>query len=157
MSNIFIISLCIFSVGQVAIEGGRRPKDIQRFYLDRGQDKIKLCTDIATRAKDKNIDPLEVIALSFIETRHTNNLTSKAGAKGALQALPKYWSRKGDKDYIDAGLRAWMYYRSKTKSLRHTAGRYNGAGSRSYYAKKYMRHYEKLKKIKRTLNAGVRL
>lgn len=157
MSKILIFTLCLYSVNQVAIEGGKHPQSVQKFFVKYGKEKLHLCQQVALRAKSQDIDPLEVITLSFIETRHTANLTSKAGAKGALQALPKYWSRDTDKDYIDAGLRAWTYYRERSKSLRHTAGRYNGAGSKSYYAKSYMKHYEKLQQLKRTLKGGARL
>jgi len=136
--------LCIISVSQAANEGGLAATE--RYYRGRFSQAIEVCKTVGTRAHKRGLDPAEVIALSYIETRHTPRLTSSAGAKGPLQALPKYWSRPQDKDYIDAGLRAWQWYRAKYPSLQSAAGRYNGAGPQSRYARLYMKHHELLQR-----------
>ena len=80
------------------------------------------------------LNPVEVIAVSWKESRHTRGIVGGAGEVGPLQALPKYWARKHDKDHITAGLRAWGYYRKKSRSIQEAAGKYNGGGPSSRYA-----------------------
>lgn len=156
LSKIIIFSLCFYSFSQ-SIPENRSSSYIKKYYSRYASNKIKTCQIVAHRAQRDNLDAIELITLSFIETRHTNHLTSKKGAKGALQALPRYWSRPTDKDFIDAGLRAWKYYKLNSSSLQETAGRYNGAGEGSYYARSYLKHYQKLKRLQKTLEAGARL
>ena len=141
-----IMMLCIASLNQIAHEGS--PQYAHHYWSALAPKALPVCLEIAKRAQDQNLNPAEVIALSAIETRHTAGLTSKAGAKGPLQALPKYWSRKDDRDYIDAGLRAWRYYKKRFKTPRAAAGYYNGGGKNSAYARAYQHHLSHLQKIK---------
>lgn len=109
-----------------------------------------VCAKVALRAEAANLDPLEIIALSYAETRHREDLTSPAGAKGALQALPKYWRcTDAPKDHICAGLRAWRYYRSRSRSAVEAVGRYNGGGTDTRYAKTYSAQLHKLRQLNR--------
>lgn len=107
-----------------------------------------VCAKVAIRAEEASLDPLEVIALSYAETRHREDLTSSAGARGALQALPKYWScADAPKDHICAGLRAWEYYRSRSRSAVEAVGKYNGGGTDTRYARTYRKHLRLLKRL----------
>lgn len=109
-----------------------------------------VCTKVAIRAEQASLDPLEVIALSYAETRHREDLTSPAGAKGALQALPKYWScADAPKDHICAGLKAWEYYRSRSRSAVEAVGKYNGGGTDTRYARTYRKHLRRLQRLTR--------
>lgn len=138
-----ITLLCLVSVLQATHEASSL--SAKEAYLRRsGPRAMKMCVKVAQRAVEAKIDPLEIISISFNETRH-RDLISKAGARGPLQALPQYWSRRGDRDHIDAGIRAWTYYRARSKDIRTAAGRYNGAGWKSVYARHVETHYHLLK------------
>ena len=109
-----------------------------------------VCTKVALRADAARLDPLEVIALSYAETRHREDLTSPAGAKGALQALPKYWRcEDAPTDHICAGLKAWRYYRSRSRNAIEAVGRYNGGGTDTRYARTYRKHLRRLRRLNR--------
>jgi len=109
-----------------------------------------VCAKVAMRAELNSLNPLEVIALSYAETRHREDLTSPAGAKGALQALPKYWRCKdAPKDHICAGLKAWTYYRSRSNSPLEAIGKYNGGGTKTRYARTFSKHLRRLKRLTR--------
>ena len=137
-----ITFLCLISVYQATHEASSQ--SAKEAYLRRsGPRAMEMCVKVAQRAVEAKIDPLEIIAVSFTESRH-RDLISKAGARGPLQALPRYWSRRGDRDHIDAGIRAWTYYRKRSKDIRAAAGRYNGAGGKSVYARDVERHYHLL-------------
>lgn len=139
-----IYVLCILSVQSAAEESGLGVR-----YWDRyGDQQVAVCREVGQRAHLIGLDPVEVIAVSYVETRHTRGLVSPAGARGPLQALPKYWSRSGDLDFIDAGLRAWAYYRGKSKNITVAAGRYNGGGAQSGYARAVTAHADQLRTIK---------
>lgn len=138
-----IAFLCLVSVLQATHEASSQ--SAKEAYLRRsGPQAVEMCLKVAQRAVEAKIDPLEVIAISFHETRHRGDLNSKAGARGPLQALPRYWSRRGDRDHIDAGIRAWTYYRARSKDIRAAAGKYNGAGEKSAYARDVETHYHLL-------------
>ena len=138
-----IHALCLWSVHTASIEAGSS----QRYWRHQAPRALKVCQEVARRAHKRGLDPLEVIAVSYVETRHNKKLVSSAGAVGPLQALPKYWARKGDKDYITAGLRAWAYFRKKSEGTQEAAGRYNGAGESSHYAVHVATHYSYLKNV----------
>lgn len=143
-TKIMIFSMCLYSVGQIKYES---PSASRKFYMKYAPTKLKVCQQVGLRAVSKGVSPVEAIAVSFVETRHNNKLKGSAGEVGALQALPKYWSKKSDKDYIDAGLRAWKYYRNLSTSVQETAGKYNGAGTSSLYARKVQKHVNKLNRL----------
>ena len=137
-----IALLCLISVLQATHEASSQ--SAKEAYLRRsGSRAMKICVKVAQRAVEAKIDPLEIISISFNETRH-RDLVSKAGARGPLQALPRYWSRQGDRDHIDAGIRAWTYYRARSEDIRTAAGKYNGGGQRSAYARHVEAHYHLL-------------
>lgn len=136
--------LCALSVQQSSLEASS-PSARQR-YLRRAAPKAhRVCQEVAHRAHESRLDIYEVIGVSWTETRHRDDLISRAGARGPLQAIPKYWRRKGDRDYIDSGLRAWRYFRERSRSTREAAGRYNGAGEQSAYARAVAEHADMLK------------
>lgn len=137
--------LCLASVA-VTANAYESPSARARYWATKGQPAALLCIEIAERAREHDLDPLELIALSWVESRHTPKLTSSAGAVGPLQVMLKYWRRDGDRDHITAGLRAWTYYRARSASAQEAAGRYNGGGAQSSYAHAYQEHLEKLRR-----------
>jgi len=144
ITNTLIFALCLWSVNQA----GEEAHHSKRYWRLQAPRAIRVCQKVATRAHQAGINPLEAIAVSYVESRHNEKLTSEAGAIGAMQAMPKYWVRKGDKDSLTAGLRAWKYYRNKYKTLEQSAGRYNGAGAHSEYAKAVRDHYDGLVELR---------
>jgi hypothetical protein len=145
ITNSLIFAVCLWSVNQAGIEAHHS----KRYWRHQAPRAIKVCRKVGMRAYKSGIDPLEAISISYVETRHNEKLVSSAGAVGAMQALPKYWKRPGDKDTLSAGLRAWKYYRSKSKTIEESAGKYNGAGSRSAYAREVRIHYDGLMELKK--------
>jgi hypothetical protein len=134
--------ICLLSVEMSATESGVNSR---RYYARHAQADHAVCLRVARRAHRQGLDSYEAVAVSQHETRHRAHLVGSSGERGPMQALPKYWSRKGDKDYIDAGLRAWRYYRSRSASTREAAGKFNGAGQRSKYARTIARNVRTLK------------
>lgn len=134
--------ICLLSVEMSAAESG---VNTRRYYARHAAADHAVCLKVAHRAHLQGLDFYEAVAVSQHETRHRAHLIGSSGERGPMQALPKYWSRKGDKDYIDAGLRAWSYYRSRSASTREAAGKYNGAGQNSKYARTIERNVKKLK------------
>ena len=142
-----IFVLCLWSVNEASFESGNSNK----YWKSQGSRSLRVCQTVAKRSLKANINPIETITLSYIETRHNDKLKGSAGELGPIQALPKYWKRKGDKDSLTAGLRAWKYYTHKYKTLEEQAGYYNGSGPKGRYAKKYRKHYDYLNKLFRVL------
>lgn len=136
--------LCLISVNTIA-EQYSSPS-AQRRYLTRYAPQAHLtCTRVAQRAHEQETDIYEAISISWKESYHRSQMIGGAGERGPLQAIPKYWARSHDQDYIDAGLRAWRFYRSRSGSTQEAAGRYNGAGRSSAYARKVTHHQQLLK------------
>ena len=106
----------------------------KRYMKERAPRALATCQLVAQRALKAGLDPVEIVAISWKESRHTRGLVGGAGEVGPLQAIPKYWARKRDKDHITAGLRAWAYYRKKSATPQEAAGKYNGGGTSSRYA-----------------------
>jgi hypothetical protein len=140
ITHSLIYALCLWSINQAGIESHHS----KRYWRYEAPRALNVCRKVGSRALKYKLDPLEVIAVSYVETRHNEKLVSRAGAVGAMQALPKYWKRKKDKDTLEAGLRAWKYYRKKSSSIRESAGKYNGAGENSRYANDVEKHYQGL-------------
>lgn len=144
ITHSLIFALCLWSINQSGIESHHS----KRYWKYKAPLALKVCRKVGSRALKYKIDPLEAIAVSYVETRHNEKLISKAGAVGAMQALPKYWKRKKDKDSLEAGLRAWKYYRERSSGIRQSAGKYNGAGENSKYAQDVEEHYLGLQAVK---------
>ena len=142
--------LCIVSVNFSANED-RSLRSAQTYWNRRGVREVRVCVDVGARARERGLVEIEAIAISHTETRHRHRLTSSAGAKGPMQAMLKYWKRDTDRDYIDAGVRAWSYYRARSQSFREAAGKYNGGGKRSAYAREATKHYQALEALKKGL------
>lgn len=140
----FISLLCALSVQTSALQ--YQSPSAQRAYLRRsGARAHKVCRKVAHRAHSQGLDIYEVIAISQHETRHRTDLIGSSGERGPLQAIPKYWKRKGDRDAIDSGLRAWRYFRARSTSTQEAAGRFNGAGAQSAYAREVAEHADMLR------------
>jgi len=140
----FISLLCALSVQTSALQ--YKSTSAQNAYLRRsGARAHKVCRQVAHRAHSQGLDIYEVIAVSQHETRHRTDLVGTSGERGPLQAIPRYWKRKGDRDAIDSGLRAWRYFRARSTTTREAAGRYNGAGAQSTYAREVAEHADMLR------------
>jgi hypothetical protein len=147
LSALLIKRLCVASVALSAnaYESPSARAKYQRRTAPRAQ---AVCERVAQRAQEEGLNPLELIAVSHTETRHTPRLTSSAGAVGPLQVRLVFWRRPRDRsqDTITPALRAWAYYRARSSSLREAAGRYNGGGSSSAYAAQVEAHHAHLKR-----------
>lgn len=123
--NIFTaILVCSAIVGQEPMSQSKRDT------------KTAACVDLMDKAHMIGLDPIEVASIGWVESRFNPNVVSKAGARGMLQAIPKYWckgKRRGC-DYTAAGLSAWTYYRHKTP-LMEALCKYS-SGMRCYKSKK---------------------
>lgn len=140
----FISLLCALSVQTSALQ--YKSTSAQNAYLRRsGARAHKVCRQVAHRAHSQGLDIYEVIAVSQHETRHRTDLVGTSGERGPLQAIPRYWKRKGDRDAIDSGLRAWRYFRARSTTTQEAAGRYNGAGEKSAYAVAIAAHADMLR------------
>lgn len=65
------------------------------------------CLAVAKEAKLQEVDRAGAIALAFAESRFLPRVTSRRGAKGPLQVIPKWHCPKQGKcDYIKAGVSA---------------------------------------------------
>lgn len=112
------------------------------------------CTHLAELSVDYGHDPLMVIAIAHTESRFNKDAVSKAGARGMLQVIPKYFCPKsGLCDYTRAGLEAWGRWKSRYRNLRDSLCGYN-SGRRckknhrsSGYANLVLRKYRHLKSI----------
>jgi len=131
--------LCAISVHASALEAPSQTAR-ERYLRHSAPKAHRVCRIVARRAHEQGLDIYEVIAVSQHETRHRNDLIGSSGERGPLQAIPKYWQRKSDRDAIDSGLRAWSYYRAKSTSTQEAAGKFNGAGSNSRYAREVAEH-----------------
>jgi hypothetical protein len=141
----FISLLCALSVQASALQ--YKSTSAQNAYLRRsGARAHKICRTVAHRAHSQGLDIYEVIAVSQHETRHRADLIGTSGERGPLQAIPRYWKRKGDRDAIDSGLRAWRYFRERSTTTQEAAGRYNGAGEKSAYAREVAEHADMLRR-----------
>jgi soluble lytic murein transglycosylase-like protein len=83
------------------------------------------CIDVATEAVRVGVNPALAVSLSWHETRLRPGLTSKAGAMGPLQVIPKFWCKSEPCDYVEAGLRALRFYLNKEPNDRKAICRYN--------------------------------
>jgi hypothetical protein len=140
-----ILLLCLASVSLTASDY-RSPSARAKYISRRAPQALRVCSAVGARALASKIPLAEIIALSHTESRHTWAV-SRAGARGPLQALLRYWKRAGDLDEIDAGLRAWIYYRRKFPDTRQAVGAYNGGGSRTAYARAYIAHEKEMRSI----------
>ena len=120
--------------------------------------RLRSCVSIASLAEKEGLPATEVAAIGYVESRYDSHRTSRAGARGVLQVIPKYWCPKRGRagcDYSIAGLRAWRTYRKRglTEGLcRYSTGkpcRMTSGGRR--YARKVTRN---LNVAKRQFSSG---
>jgi len=93
---------------------------------------LEVCRAVADEAQAQGVDPALATALSFHESRLSWNATSRAGAVGPLQILPR-WSSC---DSTARGCQLWQGvahlagWLKRTPTEREAIGRYN-AGYRT--------------------------
>ena len=79
--------------------------------------RLKTCVSVVDAANKNSIDPSLFASISWVESGFFPNVTSRAGAKGPLQVIPKYFCpRKRAKgcDLIAAGVKAWKAWSARS-------------------------------------------
>lgn len=77
------------------------------------KDQVSSCEDIVIASLNTGEDPALMLSIAWNESAFKTTETSKAGAVGPLQVLPRYWCPKGRKkgcDLVAAGFKAWTTY-----------------------------------------------
>ena len=138
-----IALLCWVSLSQIVYGS---PSAQAKFWRKIALSKAEVCLTVAKMAEGKRRLELELIALSFQESKHSEKKSNK-GAVSALQVMMKHWGRGRGEEPLKAALRAWKYYRGKYSDLQTAVGRYNGGGRHTQYAKDFMKHYKTLRDI----------
>lgn len=112
---------------------------------------IENCVDLGLDAEAYGFDPMLIISLAHTESRFNKLAVSKAGARGIMQILPRYFCPKEGKcDYTKAGFQAWERW-SKGRTTKEALCRYNSgkkcsdSSRASYYSRVILRKYWKLK------------
>ena len=87
--------------------------------------QMSVCIQVLQAAEERGL-PLPLVAsLSWHESRFHDDRTSRAGAVGPLQVLPKFWCKADPCDHIEAGLNALQWYIQKTQNYSSAICRYN--------------------------------
>ena len=113
-------------------------------------EQMSTCLSVVAESQTVAIDPVLSASLAWHETRLHPGLTSRAGAKGPLQVLPRFWCKAKPCDYIKAGLKALRYYLSKERTERKAICRYNAGTCKPKswaWAGKVMRLTKRARKI----------
>ena len=138
--------VCIMSLS--TITEGKSPSYSRKYWRRHHPASLQLCVRTYREAEARGLDPLELVAVGWVESRHRNIINS-IGASGPLQAIPKYWCRgprvERPCDFVKAGARAWAHYRGRTQTLEEAAGEYSGAGPVSDYALAVRAHHDLLR------------
>ena len=73
-----------------------------------GHEQLVQCHRVAGAAIRHRVRPAAAVALAWAESRLRDGDVSRAGARGALQVIPKYHCKRGadDCDFVEAGVRA---------------------------------------------------
>jgi hypothetical protein len=118
--------------------------------------RMDTCYEVVDVAHQFDLDPMLLVSVAWHESRFNNKAVSRAGARGALQVMPKIWCGSQACDYIYVGGRAYTKWRARAERKYrrnvelHTLAMYNGGNSpgvRSYnYAKKVLKTYKLLKR-----------
>lgn len=104
--------------------------------------QMSVCIQVLQASEQRGLPPSLVAALSWHESRFHDDRTSRVGAVGPLQVLPKYWCKTTPCDHIEAGLDALQWYIKKTSTYLHAVCRYNAGTckkSSSPWSRKVMR------------------
>lgn len=79
-------------------------------------DRISVCVSVLDAAVEMSVPPNLAAAVAWRESKFNNAAVSKAGARGAMQVLPKYWCPDGKLDGCDLvreGVRSLGVYLKK--------------------------------------------
>jgi hypothetical protein len=81
--------------------------------------KFNSCARLLQQAETQGLRPIVVGSLAYHESRFSHRVVSKAGAKGILQVIPRYWCpARGKCNYVQAGFKAWKTYLKRGTDLR---------------------------------------
>lgn len=86
---------------------------VQAEFGKQVRSRQSVCTDVVKEALSQGVDPVLTAAVSFRESAFKRRAVSQAGAVGPMQVLPRFWCKKKNCDYIEAGVRALKFYTSK--------------------------------------------
>ena len=90
-----ITALCLLATAQLTT-----PQATQR---------IPVCVELAERAAERGLDPALIVSVAMEESRMNPRARSRVGARGVLQAIPRWHCPGGiarDCDFVAAGLNA---------------------------------------------------
>ena len=79
---------------------------VQAEFGKQVRSRQSVCTDVVKEALSQGVDPVLTAAVSFRESAFKRRAVSQAGAVGPMQVLPRFWCKKKNCDYIEAGVRA---------------------------------------------------
>lgn len=74
---------------------------------------VPVCVDVAVKAKAAGVPVRLATRLAYRESRLRRGRVSPVGARGPLQAIPRYWCPAGRLegcDLVQAGVNALRYY-----------------------------------------------
>ena len=113
------------------------------------------CENVAIEADRSGMDPFVAVALSWEESRFTENAKSTEGAIGAMQVIPRYSPCLKDKEdpctIIKAGVIAYLKWLETYETPRLALCHYNNGntchGSGRRYANRVLKKSEELRII----------
>ena len=108
-------------------------------------DRISVCISVMDAAVELNAPPNLSAAVAFHESKFNSSVVSKAGARGPMQVLPKYWCPDGKLkgcDLLREGIHALKVYLAKYDDEKEALCHYN-AGNKCtkqsrYYARRVL-------------------
>lgn len=113
------------------------------------RESLNVCEEVAEASLKAGVNEQLALAVAVEETRLRHLHNKKSGARGPLQALPKYWCpKKGKCDYVEAGVDALKYYLEDSPSERKAVERFAGQGKRARdYAERVMRRLKTIRAL----------
>ena len=113
--------------------------------------QYEICIEVAAEAHAWGIEPSLAVAIAYEESRFHVDRVSRAGARGPMQVIPKWWcpNRSAeDCDFLFAGMKALDYYTFRydlpDALARYNGGRYRRTSPSYHYARRVMRLQKKL-------------
>lgn len=91
-------------------------------------DQLSTCVEVHLEAQAQGVDPSLMIAMSWHESRFNRRAVSHAGARGAMQVMPRYFCPKRTHkgcNLIRAGVKAFKAWQRRHPAIRGTLCHYN--------------------------------
>ena len=113
--------------------------------------RMESCMRVLDEAEKASVSPILAASVAWHESKFNKDAVSKAGARGALQVLPKYWCPDGKLkgcDLTKEGIRALKVYLDKYTVEKEALCHYNSGNKCNkksrYYAKRVIRTKNRL-------------